>query len=202
MPLPDDIAVCHVYFRPDRREPCNIVTYWGTEPALSAAVVHDAARELCVALYNALLAPIKAWMAEDSHFDGVTTTLAADGVIGSYRQINLTGAEGDLEGDSLPEYAAAIIRKYTSEPGRPNRGRWFIPCVAEINTDNTDLTEPGLGALHDIATVLGETLTDGLDRDWSPQHYNRQDNEYVQIAHTQEVSQLCTQRRRRLRPLS
>lgn len=200
--VPNGALLIRHYFKTDDRQPVQTDSWYKGSAAVAPANMQSYAQALATAAQTNLQAPFAAWMAGDSHYLGCTAHLYSSSLVGIGRELNPVGTVGTLTGDTCPDYVSAIVRKYTQTPGRNGRGRQYIPCVAEINTDTSLLTDDGFDALGDIADGILTTLSDPGDGAWEAGHYDRKTPAIVSPVSLRTIEVLTTQRRRRLRLLA
>lgn len=121
--------------------------------------------------YDALKARYLAWNEADTEFV-------------SWYYGNVTGDLGAEDADdelgALPTEIACLIRKETNKPGRANRGRLYLPGIAEEATQD-DFTHPDLdAAFAAIANELEKVQTLGTGTA-APRLWNLKDNKLVVI---------------------
>lgn len=71
-----------------------------------------------------------------------------------------TSISGNIAGNSLPSYCAAVITKRTGFAGRAFRGRMFLAGIPVTNELDSQLTAAAVTALLPLGTLLTSTLTD------------------------------------------
>lgn len=195
MALPANYINARVVYRsPQKEVAINVLWYdLSGEPADPSV----AATSFATAIGTAIGTEADNILTTASNFLGVQVALTTGG--GTYVAFTGGGAvTGLVAGDELPSYAAVLIQKRTGAAGRPGRGRWYIPFVPELLT-NEGIIEPGSVAAYDdlgIAYFLEHT-EGGVTA--TPAHYSPTDDVLYPILSVQVVSVLATQRRRRLR---
>jgi len=197
MPLPTTYINATLHYGSDDDEAhLNVLWY---EPLAAVSITDPQAfATLAAATLAAFFdSGFLGWLAVDCRWLGATVNLHHNGV--TFVGKDTTGAgPGTVTGDSLPDYAAAIIQKRTNQPGKEGRGRWYIGCVPEGVTDTGQLTPTGLTNLGVLEDALGSQQNlSGVQ--WAPRHYSKKNNALYPIVAMNSLRVLGTQRRRRLR---
>lgn len=159
-----------------------------------------AANAIAQAIWDQIYTPFGLVMTSETKIVGVKVSLSLGGNV--FDGVYDPGSDvvGEVEGDTFPEFVAALIQKRTATGGRVGRGRWYIGCIPEGDADNGRLGDTIYGDLQ----VLGEAMMAGFTAAgltcvaclYSPEG----DNLYP-ITNTHVVRELATQRRRKTRPL-
>jgi hypothetical protein len=105
---------------------------------------------------------------------------------------------GAVSGDSCPDFTAAVVQKRTATGGRSGRGRWYLGCVAESNTDTGRLTTAAVALYKTLAGNFAIDLTTDVG-DLTPCLFAQAAAMLYPITGIVVNSPLGTQRRRRLR---
>lgn len=208
MPFPFPAIHVRHYVKSDDSVPRLFDAYYYTDSDVGTAIAMDIAAAAAQVAHDAMQTAMTAWLAGDSHYLGCTAHVYKETSLGVGDETSTTGAVGTLEGDSEPDYVAAVIRRYADGRLPRHRGRVFIPLPAEINTDTSRLNVDGLAGLAGIRDALDADLdlTDtgefGADLGlWQPAHYSRNLAQLLPVVKWIAEDVLVTQRRRRLRPL-
>jgi len=103
--------------------------------------------------------------------------------------------------ENLPEHDAVILRKYTGQSDRENRGRLFLPMIPEAFQVQSRLTTGAATAYQALANVL-KAPPEGTDIDGDgvvlePRHANFKDNQLIPIINWALVLDVHTRRDRR-----
>lgn len=198
MPLPDQYANAAIVTRSvDRLEIVSVLWYLPLEE-FSPGDQQATAQALADGLMELFAGPYKAFMATDANIVGARVNLNDHGITFSASSVAGAGA-GTVTSDSLPDYAAALIRKRTGHGGKTGRGRVYVGPVAETMTDNGRLTGPGQAGLLAIADKMTtDIIAEGTT--FSAFHLSRKDTAFYPLTQAIPQTILATQRRRRLRP--
>lgn len=161
------------------------------------------AAAICLVARDSMATALAAWLAGDSRYLGATCHIHRGEAVGAAQEINHEGEVGELSGDTCPDYVGMCIRRYTdAHSGPASRGRVFIPCVAEINTNTSFLNGAGQTAAAGIVAALDADIDlEDYSTLAEPAHWNRKDASTDRVVQWIYVRELVTQRRRRLRPL-
>lgn len=196
MPYPDPLATGFILYGSDRKAPFVIVMHYFQIGTFAADQV--AADRVAAAMDNAFASPLMTVLPADCQYFGCAVRLSAGGVV--YNAINFTGAgAGLVAGESLPDYASAVLKKRTAVGGKRGRGRWFIGCVAEARQNTGELTAGAITDYASLGTSLRTRLTVSGGDIWASGHQSRSDITVVEIQATTPNKLLVTQRKRRLR---
>lgn len=205
--LPDPTLHIRHYVQTDDSVPRQFDAYYKAVDGPLAAGAFAIAASAALSAYTSMAGAMAGWLAGDSRYIGCTAhAYCTGGVVGVGKQLNFAGEEGGLEGDTCPDYVAAVISRYVIFEGPAGRGRVFIPAVAEINTDTSRLTTEGLEALQSIRAAMGGNITAdpgdfGDDVIYEAAHWSPFRTIMDKVSDWVEQVTLATQRRRRLRPL-
>lgn len=210
MPSFNPGALVRHYLGSDQRSPFSVDLYYTFDSsAVTPVNIYQYAQALALASQVAAESAWGDWLAGDSHFFGCTSLLhvtSGGGILAaSGHEISTTGEVGTLTGDSCPDYVAAVMARHTTRPGPSGRGRIFVPCVAEINTDTSRLTDGGqtaLGALRDIFDDVLSVTTAGdfpETTEFTPALYSRAAGGLIETVDWSYDTVLKRQSRRRLR---
>lgn len=131
----------------------------------------------------------------------------------AYDFTTVAGDRGDIvedatsELDALPPYVALLVRKYTDKPGRPNRGRIFIPYLSEQIQHDGIIDEGNEADVKACADFLHTPLSfqniDGGEFfSANPRLWNLKDNLFVPITRMMATNRLVTRRDRALKTFS
>lgn len=206
MAFPTGSAHIRHYVVSDDSVPRLFDAYYQPSSPPSDAAAFDYAAEMALAAQTSMAGAMGDWLAGDSHYLGCTAHVHLGGTAAVGQQLSVTGAVGELEGDTCPDYVSAVARRYTIGIGPSYRGRVFIPCVAEINTDTSRLNTAGKAALQGIIDSLSTSIDTpggefGDPVQWDDAHWNQKHGLVIPVIKWLLVDTLVTQRRRRLRPL-
>lgn len=111
---------------------------------------------------------------------------------------NANAGVGTSGGDELPSYAAAVIQKRTSVGGKQGRGRWFVPFVPELFTDESLIEGASLAQYDLLGTAYMDSfIITGVA--CTASHFSPNLDTMYPILSVNALVVLGTQRRRRLR---
>lgn len=196
MPFPDPLGIGYIVYGSDEKAPFVLVLHYFQQSIF--AVDQTTTQAMANAMDSAFSAPMKTWMAADCDYLGCSVQVNDGGIVYTASS-NASAGAGTAAGQSLPDYAAAVIRKRTSVGGKQGRGRWFLGCVPELFQDTGQLTITGQAAADSLGLSMRTSLTVGTNV-WISGHMSRVAVTVVPIAAATTQNRLVTQRRRRLRP--
>lgn len=195
MPLPTVTLTAFLVYGSDENSPfVNVLHYFqmGTFDA------DDDEATAMAGYVDGTIAPnLIGVLAADCRYFRSFVRISNDGVVFEAENTN-SAAQGDIAGQSLPDYAAAIIRKRTAVGGKTGRGRWYVGCVAEAFQDTGFLTPAALTAYQALAANLIINPSPGGGT-WIAAHLSRKDNTLVGLTDCRAIAQLGTLRRRMFR---
>lgn len=130
--------------------------------------------------------------ADDGFHQAWSTVAEAPGEV-----VGLEDASDIGESDALPDWDALLIAKNTGKRKRENRGRFFIPCVAEDASKGGVLQPEYFTKANDLAAWFGGDKTfDGIT--FHARHWNKKDNVLEVITQCQVMQTMTTRRDRRI----
>jgi len=129
---------------------------------------------------------------------GVAVEINAGGIsVGTdvYQSYNGAGIS-----DYMPEDVAVVIRKLTTHPGKPGRGRWYFCGAGQADVKGSYLTATGITHWEGLAVKLKTAITVtavGGTVTLSPAHFSPNTGVLYPLTNTPVVGLLGTRRRRR-----
>ena len=196
MPLPNIYAKAFVAYGSDEKSPFVNVSYWRQQGSFDDDVTEALA--LAHSIDDVIGAAMIEVLPADCTYFGTTVRISTSGVINEGFD-GTNGGSGNVAGESLPDYAAVIIRKRTAVGGRRGRGRYFIGCVPEASQDTGKILPGATTSSYNVIATAYQTPLSNPNGVWEPCHYSRADDTLVLVTGCLVQSILGTQRRRRLR---
>jgi hypothetical protein len=197
MPFPNPLATVYVVYGSDENDPFVIVMHMFQQGVFTADQAE--ADALASHIDANVGAELRLCIAADCQYIKTVVNINNAGVVFTAENATTAGV-GAVAGQSLPDYAAVVIRKRTAVGGKRGRGRWFIGCVPEASQDTGYLTVGARTAFQNLGTVLITDAVIGANT-WLDGHMSRADNTVVQIDSVNAQRQLGTQRGRMKRSI-
>jgi hypothetical protein len=138
---------------------------------------------------NVFLYPMECrYLGNGADIEAVSTENAGAGT--------LTGIDPPIA-PLMPEQNQVVIQRRTGMAGHANRGRIFLPYVAEKLANDSTLNADGIAKYKAIAVKFSDTITvDGV-AEMIPQTPNGKTGQLVQVTQCRVVSEVCSRRDRR-----
>jgi hypothetical protein len=169
-------------------------------PSVDVAVADGAttAAALALVISTAVAGAIIPVLATDASYEATKVSLNTHGV--TFEAESVFGAgNGSADGATSPENVAVLIKKQSSHGGKTGRGRWYIGCVPEVNTDIGQVNSGVYADYNALAAIYNTTFVTGAVS-WVPNIMSRKDaSMYPIFAVTLEVY-TKSMRRRLVRP--
>lgn len=197
MPLPDPLATVYIVYGSDLKGPFVAVLHYFQVGTFT--IDQAAAESLAEVVDNGPGANLKDCISADCEYTETVAYINTGGVVYSARS-NTSAAVGNISGQSMPDYAAAVIQKRTMVGGKTGRGRWYLGCCPEEFNDTGKLNSSahvnydtwGASAISDAVAATGT---------WRAGHLSRKDDTCVRITSWVTAPNFGTRRKRRLRSL-
>lgn len=197
MPLPDPLATAYIVYGSDLKGPFVAVLHYFQVGTFTVDLT--AVEQLAEQLDNGPGANLKDCISADCEYTETVVYGNTGGVVYSARNNTSTG-NGNISGQSMPDYVAAIVQKRTMVGGRRGRGRWYLGCCPEEFNDTGKLNSSavvaynawGASAISDAVTTAGT---------WRAGHLSRADVTCVRINSWITAPNFATRRKRRLRSI-
>jgi hypothetical protein len=108
----------------------------------------------------------------------------------------LNGSDAAIE-PLMPEQNQVVIQRRTGMSGHANRGRVFLPYIAEKLADDSTLNSVGIAKFKAIAVKFSDAVTVAGLEQFLPQTRNGKTGQLVPVIQCRLVSEICSRRDRR-----
>lgn len=199
MAAPDNptYASVAIYYGSDDKLPFVNVLWYSSMVGIDPTDMQNQADSLASAVLGDVLPAYQLVLTTECKVIGAIARVVSAG--NAAEGINTTAAGGgDIAGDTLPDYAAAVISKRTVNGTRSGKGRWYIGCVPESFTNTSSLLAAARGAYDDLGLAFRTSVSSG-GHEWTAGHYSAKVGHIFDITSTLVRAPLGTQRRRRFR---